>query len=94
MVSKKRPPIYSQSRPTLKKVAFACPLALSLSFIFLSFISLSGATKLPAIATFPNGLPEDLEAIAILPAVSDGSVDSDHSGRLDTPSFNHPHLQY
>lgn len=54
----------------------------------------SGATKLPAIAAFPNGLPEDLEAIAILPAVSDGSVDSDHSGRLDTPSFNRPHLQY
>ncbi|KAF8553495.1 copper-fist-domain-containing protein, partial [Imleria badia] len=42
--------------------------------------SQKGATKLPAIAAFPHGLPEDLEAIAILPAVSDGSVDSDHSG--------------
>lgn len=36
--------------------------------------------KLPAVATFPHGLPEDLEALAILPAISDGSVDSDHSG--------------
>ncbi|KAF9242274.1 hypothetical protein BU15DRAFT_44012, partial [Melanogaster broomeanus] len=36
--------------------------------------------KLPATATFPHGLPEDLEAIAILPLASDGSVDSDHSG--------------
>jgi hypothetical protein len=42
--------------------------------------SKKGATKLPAIAAFPHGLPEDLEAIAILPAASDGSVDSDHSG--------------
>ncbi|KAG6380089.1 hypothetical protein JVT61DRAFT_8174 [Boletus reticuloceps] len=42
--------------------------------------SKKGATKLPAVAAFPHGLPEDLEAIAILPAVSDGSVDSDHSG--------------
>ncbi|KAG8215971.1 hypothetical protein J3R82DRAFT_7954 [Butyriboletus roseoflavus] len=42
--------------------------------------SKKGATKLPALAAFPNGLPEDLEAIAILPAASDGSVDSDHSG--------------
>ena len=49
------------------------------------------ATKLPAITAFPRGLPEDLEAIAILPAVSDGSVDSDNSGRLNTPSFDHPH---
>ncbi|KAG9313728.1 transcription factor [Chiua virens] len=56
--------------------------------------SKKGATKLPAVAAFPHGLPEDLEAIAILPAVSDGSVESDHSGRLDTPSFDHPHLQY
>ncbi|KAI6165218.1 hypothetical protein EDD17DRAFT_1450826, partial [Pisolithus thermaeus] len=36
--------------------------------------------KLPAVAAFPHGLPEDLEALAILPAISDGSVDSDHSG--------------
>ena len=40
------------------------------------------ATKLPAITAFPCGLPEDLKAIAILPTVSDGSVDSDNSSRL------------
>lgn len=39
-----------------------------------------GTAKLPAVAAFPRGLPEDLEALAILPAISDGSVDSDHSG--------------
>ncbi|KIJ16295.1 hypothetical protein PAXINDRAFT_113330, partial [Paxillus involutus ATCC 200175] len=38
------------------------------------------AAKLPTTATFPHGLPENLEAIAILPATSDGSIDSDHSG--------------
>ncbi|KAH0831075.1 hypothetical protein J3R83DRAFT_13619 [Lanmaoa asiatica] len=43
-------------------------------------LGFSGATKLPVLAAFPHGLPEDLEAIAILPPVSDGSVDSDHSG--------------
>ncbi|KAL4076725.1 hypothetical protein V8B97DRAFT_1490200 [Scleroderma yunnanense] len=39
-----------------------------------------GTAKLPAVAAFPRGLPEDLEALAILPATSDGSIDSDHSG--------------
>ncbi|KIK93660.1 hypothetical protein PAXRUDRAFT_33927 [Paxillus rubicundulus Ve08.2h10] len=52
------------------------------------------AVKLPTTATFPHGLPENLEAIAILPPASDGSVDSDHSGRLGTPSFHHHHPQY
>lgn len=42
--------------------------------------SKKGTAKLPAVAAFPNGLPEDLEALAVLPATSDGSVDSDHSG--------------
>ena len=69
------------------------PLFTCFPFILLACGS-SGATKLPAVAAFPHGLPEDLEAIATLPVVSDGSVESDHSGRLDTPSFDRPHLRY
>ncbi|KAH7882907.1 hypothetical protein F5I97DRAFT_1900507 [Phlebopus sp. FC_14] len=42
--------------------------------------SKKGPTKLPAIAAFPHGLPEDLETMVVLPAASDGSADSDHSG--------------
>lgn len=61
--------------------------------VFLT-VHLSGAVKLPAVAAFPHGLPEDLEALAILPAVSDGSIDSDHSGRLDTPFFSYPGPEY
>ncbi|KIJ59894.1 hypothetical protein HYDPIDRAFT_99864, partial [Hydnomerulius pinastri MD-312] len=58
------------------------------------FHSKKGAAKLPVTAAFPHGLPEDLEAMAVLPAASDGSADSDHSGRPDTPYFCHHHLQY
>ena len=56
------------------------PLNLELSYLHPT----PAIPKLPAVAAFPNGLPEALEAIATLPQSSD---DSDHSGRPEATYF-------